>query len=149
MSGARHGLATAGLFAAAATLAVVLRREDPDRALAVRLIGPVESVPGFDPPAFRSGRRAVLFFERPGVQGRIRGAVVLDGDAISDVLLLENVEGHDGRALRSPEFAGAFRGRAARPPVVVDSVTGASISSRAVIDAVNDRLRRWAEARAR
>lgn len=143
MSDRRAHAASAALLAAAAAAAFALRPPDPDRALAERLIGPAEPVPGAGPPAFRAGRRAVLFFERPGVQGPVRGAVVLDGDAISEVLLLHSVEGHDGRVLQTPSFLAAFRGRPARPPCVVDSVTGASVSSRILIDAVHERLRWW------
>ncbi|MEK7468682.1 MAG: FMN-binding protein [Planctomycetota bacterium] len=140
---ARARVATAVLLAAAAAVAFALRPADPDRALAERLIGPAARVPGGGPPAFHNGRKAVLFFERPGVQGLIRGAVVLEGDAVADVLVLTSTEGHDGRVLQSPGFLASFRGRPARPPVVVDSVTGASVSSRLLIDAVNDRLRWW------
>ena len=97
----REHLATVVLLAAAAAVAFALRPADADRALAERLIGPAQRIPGGGPPAFRAGQKAVLFFERPGVQGPIRGAIV------------------------------------------VDSVTGASVSSRLLIDAVNERLRWW------
>lgn len=139
----REHLATVVLLAAAAAVAFALRPADADRALAERLIGPAQRIPGGGPPAFRAGQKAVLFFERAGVQGPIRGAVLVDGDRVADVLLLYSTEGHNGRVLESPAFLASFRGRPARPPVVVDSVTGASVSSRLLIDAVNERLRWW------
>ncbi len=139
----RAHLATAALLAAAAAIAFALRPPDPDRALAERLIGPAERLPGSGPPAFRAGDKAVLFFERDGVQGLIRGAVIVDRDTVADVILLYSTEGHDGHVLQAPAFLASFRGRPARPPVVVDSVTGASVSSRLLIDAVNERIRWW------
>ncbi|MBI4606953.1 MAG: FMN-binding protein [Planctomycetes bacterium] len=136
---------TAALLAAALAFELYLGRRDEDAALAAQLIGPAERVPGAGFPAFRSSRSAVLYFERPGLQGPIRGALVVEGDRVAQVLVLRSVEGPDGRALHAPGFLAAFRGRPARAPIAVDAVSGASISSRALADAVNERLRWWTD----
>ena len=96
-----------------------------------------------DPPAFQAGSRAALFFERRGMQGLIRGVVVVEGDQVVDLLILQSREGLDHNALDSPGFRSSFRHRPAKPPLIVDAVSGATISSQAVTDAVNVRLAQW------
>ena len=112
------------------------------RRLAEERLGEVVPIdmPGL--PAFQAGERAMLFFDHDGVEGPIRGAVVIAGDRITDVLIRESREGLDHRAL-SKGWLKLFRGAAARPPVVVDAISGATVSSRAVVDAVNERLKQW------
>lgn len=145
---ARSALATAALFAIAVALELVLPSRDRDEALAESLVGPatrIEIPPG--PPAYRGVSATALFFERRGEQGPIRGVAVVEGETIRDVIVLHANEGTDRMALRRSGFAERFRGRPARPPVVVDAVSGATISSQAVIDAVNERLKAWRESK--
>ena len=134
---------TLGLMVGALAINLLLPRPDPARRLAEALIGPVERVAMPGPPAFRAGSAAVLFFGVAGVQGAVRGAVVVHGDRIEQVVLFREHEGLDHTALRQPDFAGQFRGRQAAPPIVVHTVTGATASSQRVIDAVNERLKVW------
>ncbi|MCK6554339.1 FMN-binding protein [Candidatus Binatia bacterium] len=131
------------LLACALGLNVALPRPDAARRLAESLIGPVEPVAVSGPPAFRAGSAAVLFFDVVGVQGPVRGAVVVDEGGIEQVLLVRGHEGVDRTALLRSDFLERFRGRAATPPLVVHTVTGATVSSQRVVDAVNERLQAW------
>lgn len=131
------------LLATALLLDLLLARPDPDLALAQKLLGEADRLDLEGPPAFRAGDRAVLFFEAEGMEGPIRGAVFVDGDEILEVTLLRSREGIDRTAMRTPSFLESFRGKPASPPVFVEGVSGATVSSHAIVDAVNDRLKQW------
>jgi hypothetical protein len=133
------------LLATAVVLSLALGRQDERRVLARQWVGPsLQDVPLGGPPAFRSDGRAVLFFEQGGAQGRIQGAVVVGGDKIETVLVTRSDEGISRRTLYDDDsFLQAFSGKTARAPVVVDAISGATISSQLVINAVNERLQRW------
>ena len=130
---------------------VALRRPrgDADRQLAKELLGSqsVQQLVLSDdaaPPAYRAGSRAALFFERMGMQGMIRGVILVEDDHVVDLRILQSREGLAGDTLDSPDFLVSFRDRPAKPPITVDAVSGATISSQAVTDAVNGRLSQWA-----
>ncbi len=135
------------LIATAVVLSFAFGRQDERRALAERWIGPsLQPVPLEGAPAFRSeDGRAVLFFEQTGEQGPICGAVVIGGEEIETVVITESIEGANRQALHGDggRFLQAFSGKKARAPVVVDAVSGATISSQFVINAVNARLQQW------
>ena len=95
------------------------------------------------PPAFFAGSRAALFFQRNGMQGLIRGVIVVEDNRVVDLRVLESREGLDHDALDSPDFCTSFRDKPAKPPLVVDAISGATISSQALTDAVNARLAQW------
>lgn len=86
--------------------------------------------------------RNELPFECEGAQGPIHGVIVVDGEAIEEVRILSSKEGLDRRALRDSAFLESFRGKPIAEPIAVDTISGATISSQAVIDIVNDRLAR-------
>jgi hypothetical protein len=141
-------LLTAALLAVVFCLALRRPPIDADRELAEDLLESaelqqVQLSDAADPPAFQSGSRAALFFERMGMQGRIRGVVVVEDDRVVDLLILQSREGLDHDAFDSPDFRTSFRDRPAKPPLIVDAVSGATISSQAVTDAVNVRLAQW------
>ena len=81
-----------------------------------------------------------LPFEVRGLRGPIRGTVVLDGDRIAEVQVHQSREGTDRRALDDPAAVAGYVGQPARPPVLVDVVSGATLSCRRLLDAVNDGL---------
>jgi len=139
----RATLLTIALLAGGLALDLLVPRPDPDEALAEKLLGQVERIDLPGPAAFESADGALLFFERAGMEGPIRGAVRLERDLVAEVIVLRSREGIDRAALETKDFLAAFRGKPAQPPVVVEAVTGATISSQAVIDAVNERLRTW------
>jgi len=139
----RATLLTVALLLGGLALDLLLPRPDPDEVLAEDLLGVVERVDLPGPAAFESGDGALLFFEWAGVEGPIRGAVRLERDLVAEVIVLRSREGIDHAALETPGFLSSFHGKPAQPPVVVEAVTGATISSQAVIDAVNERLRTW------
>ncbi len=87
----------------------------------------------------------VLPFDEPGAQGRIRGAVVVRAGEIDDVRLFAAREGVDRRALAAPTWLASFRGMKIDAPVAVDAISGATISSQALVDAIERRLRDWRE----
>lgn len=140
----RARLGTGAMLVAALLLDVLAPRPDEARAFATRRLGAAaERVDLPLGPAYHAGDRGVLFFTVQGAQAPIRGAVLVAGASIEDLLLFDAQEGIDRRALRSPAFRASFRGRPIGGPVVVDSVSGATISSQAVIDAVNQQLLAW------
>ena len=99
------------------------------------------------PAAFASGKRAMLMFSAAGVAGPMRGVVLVDGDEIERVVLFRSREGVTHDALDDRHLAGymsrRFRSGRTPVPVVVDVVTGATVSSRRLSDAVNGRLSAW------
>lgn len=118
-------------------------RELAEDLLESRNVQQVQLPDAADAPAFRAGSRAALFFERKGMQGLIRGAVVVEDDRVVDLLILQSREGLGKDVLDSPGFLALFRDRPAKPPLTVDAVSGATISSQALTDAVNARLAQW------
>ena len=141
-------LITAALMAAVFCMALRRPQSETDRELAENLLGSaevqqVQLSDADDPPAFQAGSRAALFFERMGMQGLIRGVVVIEDDRVIDLLVLQSHEGLDHDALDAPDFSASFHDLPAKPPLIVDAVSGATISSQAVTDAVNARLAQW------
>ncbi len=141
-------LLTATLLVVVFCMALRRPQSETDRELAVNLldsavIQQLQLSDAADPPAFQAGSRAALFFERKGMQGLIRGVVVVEGDRVVDLLVLQSREGLDHDALDSSDFRTSFRDKPAKPPLIVDAVSGATISSQAVTDAVNVRLAQW------
>ncbi len=134
---------TVGLLLAALGLHLSVPVPDLERRRAERLLGSAERVPIEGAAAYRSGDRAALFFAVDGMQGPIHGAVVLSGDRIAEVVVWRSVEGLDRRLLRESDLLALYRGMRATPPLVPHAVTGASVSSRRVMEAVNDRLAAW------
>jgi hypothetical protein len=122
------------------------RQADADVALAEKLLSSAEiervSIPG--PPTFRAGNRVALFFERRAMQGPIRGVVVVEDGRIADLMILRSREGINHDAFDSPEFLASFQGLPAKTPLTVQAISGASVSSQALVDAVSERLKQWA-----
>ncbi len=87
--------------------------------------------------ALPPGQRA---FSARGAQGPIRGVIVIEAGVIADIRISESAEGVDRRALHDAALLRRFRGQSARGPVVVDATTGASVSARLLVDAVNRAL---------
>lgn len=94
--------------------------------------------------------RVTLPFEARGAQGPIAGVIVVDvaADRLVDVHVTRTDEGVDRRALAADRLGARFRGLPAAPPLAVDAVTGATISSARLIEAVEQRLAGWRAARA-
>lgn len=93
----------------------------------------------------RPGQRPApgqLAFSARGAQGPIRGVIVLEAGVIADLRIDESSEGLDRRALHDRALLRRFRGQSARGPVVVDATSGASVSGRLLVDAVNRALER-------
>jgi len=139
---------TAALLVVVFCMALRRPQSETDRELAEHLLNSteiqqVQLSDAADPPAFQAGSRAALFFDRMGMQGLIRGVVVVEGDRVVDLLILQSREGLDHDALGSSDFRTSFLDRPAKPPLIVDGVSGATISSQAVTDAVNGRLAKW------
>ena len=141
----RAHLLTAALLAVALCLALFVPERDANRELAEDWLGTedVELIDMPGPPAFRAEGRTVLFFEHAGVQGPVRGAILVEGDRITDMVLLESREGLDHTALDRERFQAPYRGHVAKPPIVVDEVSGATVSSQALAKAVSERLKQW------
>jgi uncharacterized protein with FMN-binding domain len=136
---------TVALLATALVADRLMARPDTDRELASELVDDPVEVEVRDGVAYRGRDAVVLPFDVQGQQARIRGAVVVAGDSIEQVVVTHSSEGIDRRALFDTEFLDSFRGRRADRTVVVDAVTGATISSFTLMRAVADRLRAWRE----
>lgn len=139
----KERLLTVALLGAAFVLHIVVSPPDDARAIAEQLIGPADPLdfPGL--PSFQSGDRTVLFFEGTGMRSQIEGVLVIEGENIQQLRLLKAKEGLHFDELTSGAFIDSFRGKRAQAPVVVQSVSGATISSQALLDAVNVRLAEW------
>lgn len=132
-----EGLARARLEAALLEV-VPGGRSIEERALEGRLVHEV---------AGESGALAGWAFaaETPGFQDRIRLLIGLDADAsrIVGLVVLESRETPGlGDRIREPEFRDRFAGQPAEGPVRVDAITGATISSEAVVRAVGEEVER-------
>lgn len=139
----RH-LPALALMGLALTLSILLPPLDPDRALAMQLLGEdVTRVELPGAPAFQAGDRGLVFFERRGQQGPIRGALLLDRGRVERLLVLSHREGIDLAALDDPGWQRRFVDRRTDVKLVAEPVSGASISSQAVVEIVNERLVEW------
>lgn len=136
-------LVTLGLLSAAFVLSVLFPPPDDAQAIAESLLGPAARLDLPGPPSFQAGDRTLLFFEGRGMRGPIRGVIVIEGDRIRELRVLHSKEGFHANELEDPSYLGSFRGKQAPAPVVVQAVSGATISSQALIDAVNERLSAW------
>ena len=132
-------------LAFAALLRGTLPPFDPDGGLALKILGNRQPRQLAGQPAYRHGQSALLFFEEQGFTRKFRGVLHLENGFIEEVIILESSEGMDRRALEQPALLASYRGVPALPPIVVDAVAGATISCRALQNAVNSRLRAWQE----
>ena len=145
MGSAKRGhLVTSAVLVAALLLDLTWSRPDPERQLAQRLLGAdgqrIELDSG---PAFRVGARWLLFFDRPGKVGPIRGAILVEDESIRELHLFEAHEGVDHSAFSDPTLAHSLIDQPARAPVEVAVISGATISSQLLIDAVDSCLEQW------
>jgi len=97
-------------------------------------------------PAFRAGPRWLLFFDKQGNVGPIRGAILIADENIQELHLFEAHEGISQTAFADPTLAHSLVGQPAKAPVEVDVITGATISSQILIDAINESLIQWRSA---
>jgi len=142
----RAKIVTAALVAAAAMVALSGVRVDREARQARALLGPRASpVSVAGGPAYRGDGRTALFFSTRGAQGPIEGAIVVGDDQIQQIIVTSSQEGLTRDALRPDALAARFGGLPARGPVTVEAITGATISTQAVTDVVNDRLAAWQE----
>lgn len=132
---------TGGLLLIALCLALAVGPTDPDALLAEQILGPVERhfIGGF--PMFFSDRGDALFFTSDGMEGLIRGVILVEGDVVRQVQILRSRDGIDHRALERGPFLQAFAGKSIETPIAVDAVSGATITSQRVLDAVNECVR--------
>jgi hypothetical protein len=138
---------TAGILLVALMLELAWSRPDPAQQLALRLLGASgQRIELENGPAFRVGARWLLFFERPGKVGPIRGAISVEDDRVRELHLFETREGIDHGAFPDSLMAGWLVDQPARAPVEVEVVSGATISSQLLIDVVNTSLEQWRSA---
>jgi hypothetical protein len=96
-----------------------------------------------EPRTYRTDNHLILIFETRGVQGKVRGAIALRDQDIFDVSILKSNDGLTPKTLTSPDFLNRFRKKSTTEPILVDAITGATVSSRIVIDSINQRVRQW------
>lgn len=135
----------AALLATAALLRAFLPAADPDGALALEKIGSRNPGELAGQPVYRHGRALLMFFEERGFRDPFRGALLVENGFIEEVIVLKSREGLTRNAFDDSELLASYRGLPAQAPVVVDTVTGATVSCRALQNAVNGRLRAWQE----
>ena len=83
-----------------------------------------------------------LAFSARGAPRPLPGVIVVEAGVIADLRIIESSEGLDRRALHDRALLRRFRGQSAQGPVVVDATSGASVSARLLVDAVNRALER-------
>jgi len=103
-----------------------------------------------------------ILCEGNGYQGEIRLMVGMNADLskFTGMVILEQVETPGlGAKIAEKKFQDQFRGLAARPPIEyvkgaapekpnqIQAITGATISSRAVVDIINKTVKQWLEIR--
>ena len=132
------------MLIAALVLDLAWPRPDPYRQRAAHLLGAdgqrIELKNG---PAFRVGGRWALFFDVKGRAGPLRGVILIEEDRILGLRLLETHEGIDHHAFSDPTLTQSLADQPAKAPVEVEVVSGATVSSQLLIDAVNSSLKEW------
>jgi hypothetical protein len=140
----KQGLLTAAILVLAFLLDLSWARPDPELQLAQQWLGEtahrVELESG---PAFQLGSKWLLFFNQPGKVGPIRGAVVIDDDQIKDLLIFEAYDGIERDAFAPWHIADFMDEQIARAPIEANAVSGATISSQLLMDAINRCLKEW------
>lgn len=145
--GTQEHLITAAVLVTALVLDLTWSRPDPFALRARRLLGAGGQRVDLDSgPAFRVGARWLLFFDRQGEAGPIRGAILLEDDRIRELHLFETHEGVDHDAFSDPAISRSLVGQPAKAPVEFDGISGATISSQLLIDTVDDCLTQWRSA---
>jgi hypothetical protein len=143
----RERLVTVALLVVALLLDLAWTPPDSYRQIAQGLLGAdgerIELATG---PAFRAGPRWLLFFDKQGHVGPIRGAVLIADESIQALHLFEAHEGISRTAFSDPTLARSLVGQPARAPVEVDAITGATVSSQILTDAINESLIQWRSA---
>ncbi len=138
---------TAGILLVALVLELAWSRPDPAQQLALRLLGAEgQRIELENGPAFRVGARWLLFFECQGKVGPIRGAIGVEDDLVRELHLFEVREGIDHSAYPDRAMSHSLMDQPARAPLEVEVVSGATISSQLLIDAVNTSLKQWRSA---
>ncbi|MCP4048067.1 MAG: FMN-binding protein [Gammaproteobacteria bacterium] len=140
----RDRLTTVAILAVILLLDLAWPAPDRERQITQSLLGAdgerIELKTG---PAFRVGSRWLLFFDHPGKVGPIRGAVLVEDDNIHSLHLFEAHEGINRDAFADPTLVQSLAGLPAKAPVEIDVITGATISSQMLADAVNETLVQW------
>ncbi|MAF64276.1 MAG: hypothetical protein CMJ84_01275 [Planctomycetes bacterium] len=143
----RGSLWTAAMLIAALVLDLSWAPPDPEGLLAQRWLGAggrrIELECG---PAFQLGARWLLFFEQRGKVAPFRGAVLIEDERIRDLLLFEAYEGVGRSAFSDRRLANSLCDQPARAPVDALVVSGATVSSQLLIDAIDDCLSLWRSA---
>jgi hypothetical protein len=140
----RDRLTTVAVLAVALLLDLAWSPPDQHRQIAQDLLGADgERIELKSGPAFRVGSRWLLFFDQQGNVGPIRGAVLVEDDSILKLHLFEAREGINQSAFSDPTLAQSLVGLPAKAPVEVDVISGATISSQLLTDAINESLVQW------
>jgi hypothetical protein len=140
----RDRITTVAILLAALLLHLAWSSPDRHRQIAQRVLGADgERMELESGPAFRVGPRWLLFFDRRGNVGPIRGAVLIVDDDIHELYLFEAHEGVSRSAFSDPTLAQSLVGQPARAPVEADVISGATISSQILTDAINESLMQW------
>jgi len=140
----RDRITTVAVLALLLLLDLAWPAPDRERQMAQSLLGAdgerIELLTG---PAFRVGSRWLLFFDHKGKVGPIRGALLVEDDNIHSLHLFSAHEGINRDAFSDPTLAQSLVGLPAKAPVEIDAITGATISSQMLADAVNESLVQW------
>jgi hypothetical protein len=140
----RERLTTVALLAVALLLDLAWTPPDSHRQITQSLLGADgERIELESGPAFRVGPRWLLFFDKQGNVGPIRGAILIEDDNIKELHLFEAHEGISRNAFSDPTLARSLAGQPAKAPVEVNAISGATISSQMLTDAINESLIQW------
>ena len=133
------------LFLSAIILSFTVSPKNEEQQLAEKLLGQVVRIPIESPDAYQSGDNAILFFRYKGFQGQVHGALVVKKDHLEEVVILKGREGVNNDIFQSKGLLEDFRHHPVYTPIVVDAVSGATVTCQKLIDIVNQRLHQWKE----
>ena len=134
------------------TADIIYERENADTVAARRQLLPdaeefeivEESFDGVQDIAVADTGEVVITGVAAGYGGDVTVMVAFDGDAIvaAQVLEISETPGVGDQIVTNPDFIGQFAGMAAQPfPVdAVDTISGATVSSTAVVEAINNAI---------
>ena len=134
---------TAAFFIFAFCLDIAVDQKDADHILAESLIGPAHRIDLSGTSAFHSEKQAVLYFSFQGMQGPVRGLMIVSNNQIKKITIIESREGINHVALKNRKFLDIFHQHSIDMPIEVDAISGATVSSQLLKEAINTRLKEW------
>jgi len=134
---------TIGLMLLAVLVELMVDQKSAGQLIAEQYIGECKSVSFSKTTAFQSSNKTAIFFKFKGFQGPVEALLVITNKKIEKLVIIKSNEGLDKSALDDPNFLKSFEQNLLDKPIIVDAVSGATISSQLIIDKINKILKEW------